>query len=587
MYKLIKFLPNTIKIKVFLAFFTSIWPAFFSLLIPSFIKQFITLSTGTKQEFIQILVWNVKPSIAQIDFLVICVISCALLMLIFDFLSFRLTAYAIQQSTYYMRKILFDKILNLSKQDIDKLEYATIITRFGNDINKAADGGIFVLCKPFSNAFFSIIWGLVFSLLISPLYSISMLIMVPLLFLGSFFAIKKLFPFYRKENVAIDKINNSSKEDINGINLIKTYNLEQKQKEKFIQKNTDLFSIGLKADRINTVAWRFIDFAIDLGNLSVYIIFGLIAYQFSSENISLQVGNVYQFISYLAIIAGGIFTFSFNINFLFRASASAKRLFEIFELKPSITLIKNNNYVENTTIKFENVYYQYPSSNKATLKNISFEIKPNTLVGIVGRTGSGKSTIVNLLLREIQPQSGNIYIGNKNIETIDTQNYYQNVSAVFQNSMIISGTIESNVKFANPYMQTQELEEISRLACADFIDEYQLKYQQLIGQKGINLSGGQKQRLAIVQALVKNPKILIMDDTTSALDNKTDKQLRKNVINSYSQTTKIIIAQRISSIKDADQIIVLNDGQIDAIGTHSQLLKESKTYFDIYKSQTE
>ncbi|WP_426461293.1 ABC transporter ATP-binding protein [Mycoplasma hafezii] len=589
MWKIFKKLPNSTKWRIGLCIFISIFPSLFTMLIPQFVKQFIKISDITHQvNYVEILNWKIYPeTISVLWLLVILTIVAALLNVFVNFASMRLSEYTISHIRHLVRMDLFKKLVSLSRDDIDEISYPTIITRFGNDISKI-NGGFFVICRSFANGILLIIWGFVFSLLTSLSLSIAIVVVLPLLIIGSIFAIKKIFPYYSKENTYLDKLNGRAKEDINGIELIKSYNLEEVKFNQYNDENKKLLNIGWKSAKTSGIAWPIINFSVSLGNIIVFLILGLTAHNFTNQNIGNQISNVFLFSSYLGLISSGVFQVCFESNKLFRAGISSKRVFEILNLESSIKPVNSDIKVENGNVEFKNVTFTYKNNKKThALNDVSFKIPENSSVGIIGKTGSGKSTIVSLLLREIQPNNGKVLVGNHNIEQINTESFYRNISAVFQKPMLLSGSLKTNLSFAQPDVQNELLEKVATLSCADFIKEYEDEYEQIIGQHGINLSGGQKQRLAIAQGLLKNPKILILDDTTSALDNETDKKVRENILKNFKNTTLIVIAQRIKSIQNMDKIIVLNDGEIVGEGTHEELLKNNPYYQEIYKSQKE
>ncbi|TNK83502.1 ABC transporter ATP-binding protein [Mycoplasmopsis pullorum] len=590
MFQLLKLMPKKIKILVFLSVLLSVFLPFLTLLIPVFVKQFITVSAGQTQEYIEILMWKISvPSSSNLILILsLCILINAILIFIFQFSNLRLINYTTTLATIFLRNKLFEKILHLNKEDIDKLSYATIITRFSYDIRKIMQNGFWTICRGLINSMFSIIWGLVFALIIGPIYAISIVVVIPLLITGSIFAIKKLFPLYKQESINLDYLNDAAKQDINGIKLIKSFNLENIQSQKYESKNSNFRNNSLKTWNISAISWNIIKFLDKIGIIVVFIIAGFIAKAFTRENIKEEVGIIYQFISFLGIISSGVFSLCFQVNNIFRATVSSKRLIDIFEIVPKIQIRNTNIVPQNWNIKFENVSFYYENQKHIhAIKNLSFEIKENEFTAIIGETGSGKSTIISLILKEIEPRSGRITIGGIDIKKIDTKAYYEKISAVFQKSMILSGSIKYNMILSKPHANVHEIENATKMSAAEFINEYQDRHEQIIGQRGVNLSGGQRQRLAIAQAIIKNPKILILDDATSALDNKTDLMIRKNIVENQKDITLIMIAQRISTVKFANNIIVLDEGQIVGQGNHDYLMKNNEYYKEIYNSQLE
>ncbi|WP_129620019.1 ABC transporter ATP-binding protein [Mycoplasmopsis gallinacea] len=590
MIRILNLLNTKTKLRILLCALISILPSFFEMLIPQFIKQFIIMSDHNNViEVVRIFHWQIYPPsfLSVYQFLIILVLASGLLNLILWFASQRLCEYTISHIRHLIRLKLFDKIIHLSKDDITNLSQAAIITYFGNDIGKI-NSGFFVLCRSLFNGLFLIIWGVFFSLNLDLHLSIAIFVNIPIVIIGSVVAIKFLFPLFRKENYILDKLANNAKEDINGIELIKAYNLEETRFKHYQKENNNLLNLNYKVSFRDSLAWPIIHACISIGNILVFIIFGFMAKNYTNDNIQSQVGNIYQFLAYLSLISSGIFQVCFESNKLFRASASSKRIYEVLNLESKIKDVISEIKPTNWSIAFENVSYIYPNNPDVdALKNITFDVKANSSLGIIGSTGSGKSTIVNLLTREILPDQGTVKIGGYDLNLIDTNYLKSNLSAVMQKNMLLSGSIKENITLTNENASEIEIYQAINISQSHFINEYENSYEQIIGQHGINLSGGQKQRISIAQGIIKKPKILILDDTTSALDNQTDKNVQKEILNNFKDITLIIISQRIRTIENLDKIIVLDKGKIVGSGTHQQLLKDNQYYQEIFESQKE
>ncbi|VEU71014.1 ABC-type multidrug/protein/lipid transport system ATPase component [Mycoplasmopsis glycophila] len=558
--------------------------------IPQFVKQFIVMSDRTQEiTVVKLFHWQILPpqGLTVYQFLIILVIGCSLANLVLWIISLRLSEYTISHIRHLIRMQLFKKIINLSKDNINELSHASIITYFGNDINKI-NGGFFVLCRSLLNGTFLIVWGLVFSLNLDLNLSIAIFINIPVVIIGSLFAIKFLFPSFRKENWILDKLNEKAKQDINGIELIKTYNLENYRYKLYNEENENLLKLNLKVTKTSSIAWPVIHTFVAFGNILVFLIFGFLAKNYTNANIQEKVGNLYQFLAYLGLISSGIFQVCFESNKLFRARFSAKRIYEVLQMESIIPEVTNDNKPTEWNIEFKNVSYRYKNNEtQNALQNVSFKIPNSSSVGIIGTTGSGKSTIVNLLTKEILPTQGEILINNLNLNEIDSAHLRQNISAIWQKNMLLSGSIKENLVFTHENANDAEIDEVINIAQANFIKDYPDKYEQIIGQHGINLSGGQKQRISIAQGLIKKPNVLILDDSTSALDNKTDKNLQDQIKSKLKDTTLIIISQRIRTIQNLDQIIVLDQGQIVGNGSHQELLANNTYYQKLFESQKE
>ncbi|MGY5139630.1 ABC transporter ATP-binding protein [Mycoplasmopsis gallinarum] len=585
MFKLFKLLSKKVKGFAFITICLSIVQPFLAMLIPSITKQII-YSVANKELFdIQILFWTLhtQSTNQSILYLILITISTALLlMLVAYFSSFFALRVAIYGSKE-LREILFKHLLTFSRANYDKLTSGTILSRFSNDMRKIRDGLNTIVRSLFLSPLL-FIWGLVFALNTNLYLSISIFIIIPFLSIGTFLIVKKLFPLYAKENRMIDKLNDTIKEDIQGINLIKSYNLENVRQNIFEQKNNEAKLIALTNNKISSFAWPIMDFISLMGNAFLFFVIAFLVQILNDQSISKLVGDIYQFSTYLTMTANSIFFMMFTLNNLFRSSASSRRYWDLLNTKSEIPLVTEPIFIESNSITFKNVSFKYPLAQKNSLENISFHIKPNEKIGIIGKTGSGKTTLFRLIAREylIENNNGIIEIGNIPIEKINSDNLYKNVVPIFQKPLLFSGTIKENLTFSN---SQNDYEEALFYADADFVYEKTETFDFQLSAKASNLSGGQKQRLAIAQAIIKKPKILLIDDSTSALDNKTDLKVRENIFNNFQDSTILIIAQRINSIKNCDRIMVLDDGKISDFNTHENLLKSNLIYQEIFNSQ--
>ncbi|EFF41557.1 ABC transporter ATP-binding protein [Mycoplasmopsis alligatoris] len=589
MIKLLFSLPKRLIPYVILCMFFSLLQPFLLMILPTLLRQFIEMIALDQLKAPNIL--GLEITMGNLDYLSTLSILTALFTLAFIvtlFIGIRLANYVCINGAYHYRKILFDHLLTLSKLDLDKISHATIITRFSNDISKLRDGLLILIRIMWRSPFF-IFWGLVFSLYYSLTLSISIIIMIPLIVLGSIFAIKKIFPLYRKENWKIDELNELSKQDINGISLIKSYNLETRQLNNYIAKNNEFKELTSKVGKLSGISWPIINILVNVGSVLLFLIMAFIIKGFSNDEVSYQASILFQFTSYISFIAAGVFETSFNINGIFRAKAAATRFNDLLNYKSNINFVQNDIKIKNGSIEFKNVTFDYKDLNNKEhfIENLSFYVPSASTYGIIGKTGSGKSTIAHLLTRECLPNQGQILVDNIDINLIDSTNFYNSVSKVYQKPTLLSGSIKSNLTFSTPNANDEEIKKVIDLSCAEFINEYQSQYDYSVAQKGNNLSGGQKQRIAIAQSIIKKPKILILDDATSALDNITDFKVRSNIKEQLKDTTLLIISQRISSIKDSEKIIVLDKGKIVGFDNHKNLLKNNKYYQDIYESQKE
>lgn len=591
MLKLFSKFPLKVKLMALFAVILSTLHPFLSILIPTVTRQLITyLANSNINSEVSVYIFKSSWIIGSFSYAnalwVIVGISFALafILVIISYASNFLAAQAKNLGVYYTRKLLFEHLLTLSHKNIETITPATLLTRFSNDVQKLEDGFYIIFRNIFVFPFYTV-WGLIFALLTNLYLSISIVFVVPFIVTLAVVAIIKLFPLYRKENIMLDAVNEVIKEDFNNISLIKSYNLEQRQFLRFDEANKNLEKVSRKANTYGAINWPSIDLFILLGNVVIFSIVAVIINKNDNTDIKSLVGDIYQFITYMQLISFGIFSSLFMTNRLIRSNISAKRILEILKLKSEITS-KNSTHTQSICgkIEFKNVNFAYDKA--LVLKDVSFVIEPYETVGIIGKTGSGKSTLVRLLTREykINKNGGEILIDNKNIYDIDQQDFYKNVSVVFQKPLLLSGTIKSNVMLGANLENESNLNNALLNSKADFVFKLDDSVEHKVYQRGKNFSGGQRQRLAIAQALIKSPKILILDDATSALDNQTDKLVREN-LGKISNNTTIIISQRVSSIKDCDKIIVMDNGSVSAIGKHNDLLNTNATYRSIYESQ--
>ncbi|WP_331706682.1 ABC transporter ATP-binding protein [Mycoplasmopsis agalactiae] len=591
MLKLFSKFPLKVKLMALFAVILSTLHPFLSILIPTVTRQLITyLANSNINSEVSVYIFKSSWIIGSFSYAnalwVIIGISFALafILVIVSYASNFLAAQAKNLGVYYTRKLLFEHLLTLSHKNIESITPATLLTRFSNDVQKLEDGFYIIFRNIFVFPFYTV-WGLIFALLTNLYLSISIVFVVPFIVTLAVVAIIKLFPLYRKENIMLDAVNEVIKEDFNNVSLIKSYNLGQRQFLRFNESNKNLEKVSRKANTYGAINWPSIDLFILLGNVVIFSIVAVIINKNDSTDIKSLVGDIYQFITYMQLISFGIFSTLFMTNRLIRSNISAKRILEILKIKSEIAS-KNSTHTQSICgkIEFKNVNFGYDKT--LVLKDVSFVIKPYETVGIIGKTDSGKSTLVRLLTREykINKNSGEILIDNKNIYDINQQDFYKNVSVVFQKPLLLSGTIKSNVMLGANLENESNLNNALLNSKADFVFKLDDSVEHKVYQRGKNFSGGQRQRLAIAQALIKSPKILILDDATSALDNQTDKLVREN-LGKISNNTTIIISQRVSSIKDCDKIIVMDNGSVSAIGKHNDLLNTNTIYRSIYESQ--
>ena len=483
-----------------------------------------------------------------------------------------------------LRKDLFSKIQSFSFTNIDKFSTAGLITRFTTDVNNIQNS-FQMLIRGFVRAPLMMCVAIFMSFMINP--KLSMIFIVAVLFLGSFlaFVIFKVHPIFTAAIKKYDDINSSLQENINGIRVVKAYIREKYETNKFKKATESLKNMILKGEKI-------IIFVSPVMQITVFGCILLLSW-FGAKMIvvnELTTGQLTSLFAYTTNILMSLLMLAMMLVNIVFSRASGDRIVMVLDEEPSIKNPENGiTEVKDGSIVFKNVNFSYSNNpDVLNLTKINLEIKSGETVGIIGETGSAKSALVQLIPRLYDVLDGELLVGGVNVKDYDIKTLRDNVAMVLQKNVLFSGTIKDNLRWGNENATDEEMEHACKLAQADeFIQKFPKKYDTRIERGGANVSGGQRQRLCIARALLKSPKILILDDSTSAVDTKTDKLIREAFKNELPHITKIIIGQRVSSIKDSDKILVLEDGIIIASGTHDELLKTSKIYREVYESQTE
>ena len=504
------------------------------------------------------------------------------LSLLFGVLSGKSAALASTGFAKNLRKSMYENIQSFSFSNIDKYSTAGLVTRMTTDVTNVQNSYQMILRMCF-RAPMMLIFALIMSFTISK--KLSSLFLVAIVFLGICLAliISNAHPVFMKVFKKYDDLNASVQENVNALRVVKAYVREDYEIKKFEKAADNVYKLFVKAESIlacNMPAMM----------LSVYgCILGLS--WFGANMIvgdSLTTGQLVSLFSYIMNIMISLMMLSMVFVMITMAKSSAERILEVLDEESTIKNPKNPiKEVKDGSISFENVDFSYANDkNKLNLENVNLEIKSGETIGIIGGTGSAKSTLVQLIPRLYDVTSGSIKVGGVDVRDYDIDTLRNEVSMVLQKNVLFSGTIKENLRWGDKNATDEELVDACKKACADeFIQTFPDGYDTYIEQGGTNVSGGQKQRLCIARALLKKPKILILDDSTSAVDTKTDATIRAALQNDIASTTKIIIAQRISSIEASDKIIVLDDGKIDAIGTHDELKVNNAIYREVYESQ--
>ena len=513
---------------------------------------------------------------------IILIILC-MASLFFGAMSGKCAASAATGFSANLRHDMYYKVQEYSFKNIDKFSTASIVTRLTTDITNiqlafmmiiriAIRSPIMLVC-----AFFAV-------LSINKKIALIYLCVIPVLGIGLYLIISHAHPIFKRVFKKYDKLNAIVQENLRGIRVVKSFVREDHEIEKFEESSKDIYMDFTKVEKL-------LAFNMPLMQLCVYscILLSLwLGAKFIVGGVMLT-GNLVSIMTYTMQMLMSLMILSMVFVMVAMSKTGCERACEILNEVPDIKDNENPIYeVKDGSVSFKNVDFSYTDNEeKLSLKNVNLEFKSGETIGIIGGTGSSKSTFVQLIPRLYDVTSGSVEVGGIDVRNYDIETLRNAVAVVLQKNVLFSGTIKENLRWGDENATDEELVRVCRLACADeFIEQFPDKYDTYIEQGGTNVSGGQKQRLCIARALLKKPKILILDDSTSAVDTATDAKIRKAFAEEIPDTTKFIIAQRISSVQDADKIIVLNNGEINAVGTHEELLKSNPIYREVYESQT-
>lgn len=482
-----------------------------------------------------------------------------------------------------LRRAMYDNIQTFSFSNIDKFSTSGLVTRLTTDVTNLQNAYQMIL-RMTMRAPFSLLFAMIMSFVISPRLASVYLIEVVLLGCVLALIITMAMKYFSQAFPKYDDLNESVQENVSAIRVVKAYVREDYENEKFKKASGAIYKIFSKAEGI--VAWNG-----PVMNFTVYACIVLISWMGAHMIVQneLTTGQLMSLLTYCMNILMNLMMLSMIFVMLTMSGASARRVCEVLEEKPDLTDPEEPvTEVADGSICFDNVSFRYKKDADAfVLKNIDLEIRSGETIGIIGGTGSAKSSLVNLISRLYDVSEGRLLVGGVDVRQYDMEVLRNQVAVVLQNNVLFSGTILENLRWGDREATEEECRRACELACADeFIQKFPEGYNTFIEQGGTNVSGGQKQRLCIARALLKKPKILILDDSTSAVDTATDAKIRKAFAEEIPGTTKLIIAQRISSVEHADRIIVMHEGQIDGFGTHEELLTGNEIYRDVYESQT-
>ncbi len=486
-----------------------------------------------------------------------------------------------------LRNDVFNKVMHLSAQQTDLFTTGSLVTRLTNDVTMV-QMLVSMTLRMFAQAPISFIGGIIMMMSLNVDFGLVLVCALPIQVIAVFVLLKKARPLFSVVQQKLDKVNAVVQENVSGARVVKAYVREEYESGRFGDANTDLMKTNLRVQRLMATMAPILMIVMDASVVAVILIGG-----FQIEAQAMNIGEVMAAITYISQILTSLMMVSMMFQMISRAMASATRINEVLATTPVIvggSVVEDNEKdgeKKMGSVELRNVSFHYPGySGRPVLSHINLQVHPGEMVAILGATGSGKSSLVNLIPRFYDPVEGEVFVDGLPVKDYELKTLRTKISFVLQKSELFSGTIADNIRWGKPDATDEEVEQAAQIAQADeFIETFQDRYHTQVDEKGTSLSGGQKQRVSIARAIIRNPEILIFDDSTSALDLGTEARLQNALREHLSNTTVIMIAQRVQSILHADRIFVLDQGVIAASGTHEELLKTSEIYRDIYHSQ--
>jgi len=483
-----------------------------------------------------------------------------------------------------LRQDLFQHVQTFSFRNLDELKTGSLITRLTNDIVQL-QMLVQMMLRIFVRSPLLAIGSIVMAVIISPKLALILAISIPILFIVMFSLIRLTLPMFAKVQQRLDRVNTVLQENLAGMRVSKAFVRADYERDRFGRANEDYTDTAVKAQRLVAINMPILTMILNISIVAVLLLGGKDAIGGSFE-----VGNLVAFINYVTQVLFALSSVAMMLVRISSAKVSADRILEVMNTESEI-VSKNNAAVipadeRMGRIEFKNVSFSYGSESELALDNVSFSIEPGQKVAVIGATGSGKSSLVALIPRLYDTTSGSVLVGGVDVRDHDLDSLRRSIGIVLQETILFTGTIRDNIRYGKPDATDEEVIAAAKAAQAhDFISQLPSGYDTMLGQRGVNLSGGQKQRLAIARALILQPPILILDDSTSALDMGTESRLQRALAELMRGRTSILIAQRISSVMDADKIFVMDQGRLVDSGTHAELLASSKIYQEIYESQ--